>query len=88
MKDLSKYIVVDEKVLGGKPTIKGTRLSVEFILKLLAEGWSEAQILENYPRLTREALQTVYTYLYRCYEYHKERRGPYFLSSYSSGDSG
>jgi uncharacterized protein (DUF433 family) len=35
----------------GKPTIKGTRLSVDHIVGLLAQGWSDEQILENYPRL-------------------------------------
>jgi len=47
------------EVLGGKPTVKGTRLSVEFILGLLAAGWSEEQILENYPQLSRQALQEI-----------------------------
>ena len=45
------YITSDPEVLCGKPIIKGTRLSVEFILNLLAEGWSAEQILENYPML-------------------------------------
>ncbi len=47
-------IVVDEAVLAGKPVIRGTRLSVDFILELLAEGWSHEDILANYPRLQRE----------------------------------
>ena len=42
-------IVIDEAVLTGKPVIKGTRLAVEFIIDLLAHGWSEAEILKNYP---------------------------------------
>jgi len=45
------YIVSDHNVLLGKPTIKGTRLSVDHIVGLLAQGWSDEQILENYPRL-------------------------------------
>ena len=40
-------IVIDEAVLAGKPVIKGTRLAVEFIIDLLARGWSETEILEN-----------------------------------------
>jgi uncharacterized protein (DUF433 family) len=44
------YIHADPRVLNGKPTIKGTRLSVEFILNLLANGWSQETILENYPQ--------------------------------------
>jgi len=47
-------IVADPKVLAGKPAIKGTRLAVEFILDLLAEGWSEAEILQNYPLSTHK----------------------------------
>ena len=47
-------IDIDPDVLVGKPVIKGTRLSVEFIVELLARGWTEAQILENYPGITRE----------------------------------
>lgn len=45
-------IVLDPKVMVGKPTVKGTRLTVEFIIELLAQGWSEAEILRNYPGLT------------------------------------
>lgn len=47
-------ITVDSAVLVGKPLIKGTRLSVEFIVGLLAQGWSEAEILRNYPGIERE----------------------------------
>lgn len=47
-------IVVDPNVLVGKPVIKGSRLAVEFIVELLAQGWSEQDILRNYPGLTHE----------------------------------
>ncbi len=40
------------KVMVGKPIVKGTRLTVEFIIDLLAQGWSEAEILRNYSGLT------------------------------------
>ena len=60
------YIHSDKNVLLGKSTIKGTRLSVEFILQLLAQGWSEQAILEDYPRLTKESLQAVYAYIWEC----------------------
>ncbi len=56
------YIHADAAVLAGKPIIKGTRLSVDFLLGLLAEGWSEARILENYPQLSHEALQAVFAF--------------------------
>ena len=60
------YIVSDKEVLLGKPTIKGTRISVEHIVGLLAQGWTENQILENYPRLTKESLQSVFVYIQDC----------------------
>lgn len=47
-------IIIDPKILVGKPVVKGTRLSVDFILELLAQGWSEAEVLRNYPGLARE----------------------------------
>ncbi|GAB3498636.1 hypothetical protein GCM10027341_20540 [Spirosoma knui] len=59
-----EYIVANEKVLSGKPTIKGTRLSVEFLLERLADGWTEQDLLDNYPRLTKEALQAVFAYVH------------------------
>ena len=50
-------ITVDPSVLVGKPVIRGTRIAVEFILELLAEGWTHEQILENYTHLTGEDIQ-------------------------------
>ena len=47
-----EHIVIDPKILAGKPIVKGTRLSVEFIIELLAQDWTEQQILENYPGIT------------------------------------
>jgi uncharacterized protein (DUF433 family) len=55
-----EYIHTDAAVLAGKPVVRGTRLSVDFLLGLLAEGWSEPQILENYPQLSHQALQAVF----------------------------
>lgn len=60
------HIVSDKNILLGKPTIKNTRISVEFLIGLLAQGWSEEQILENYPRLKKEDLQALFTYLHYC----------------------
>ena len=57
------YIETNDNVLSGKPVIKGTRLSVEYIINLLASGWSEIQIFENYPRLSKESLQAVFLYI-------------------------
>ena len=47
-------IALDPAVLNGKPVIRGTRLSVEFVIGLMAEGWSEADILASYPGTTHE----------------------------------
>ena len=58
----SERIVTDAGTCGGRPRVKGTRISVEFLLGLKASGWSEERILENYPHLTREDLQAVFAY--------------------------
>ncbi|HLA27265.1 MAG TPA: DUF433 domain-containing protein [Syntrophales bacterium] len=60
------FIHSDSQVLLGKPVVKGTRLSVEFILGLYAEAWTEDQILENYPNLTKESLLAVFAYTREC----------------------
>jgi uncharacterized protein (DUF433 family) len=46
----------------GSFVIIGTRLSIEFILELFSEGWTEQQILESYPTLTTDALQAVFAF--------------------------
>ncbi|MBM4019666.1 MAG: DUF433 domain-containing protein [Planctomycetes bacterium] len=61
-------IALDPNVLVGKPVIKGTRLAVEFVVGLLAQGWSEADILANYPGITREDILA-------CLAYAQERLG-------------
>jgi len=50
------WIVRDPEVLGGKPCIRGTRISVEFVLELLASGASREEILETYPQIAAEGL--------------------------------
>jgi len=55
-------ITVDPKILVGKPIIKGTRISVQFIIDLLARGWSFEQILHEYDHLQREDLQACLAY--------------------------
>ncbi len=55
-------IVIDPGVLSGKPIVKGTRLAVEFIVELLAQGWTEAEILKNYPGITREDILACLAY--------------------------
>jgi len=51
---MTERIVLDPAVLTGKPVIRGTHLSVEFVIGLLADGWSEADILHNYPGITHD----------------------------------
>lgn len=60
--DWGEYIQSDPKLLGGKPVVRGTRLAVDFILGLLADGWTEQQVLDNYPTLTVEGLRAVFAY--------------------------
>jgi uncharacterized protein (DUF433 family) len=60
--DWQSQISIDTDVLVGKPVIKGARLSVEFIIDLLAQGWPEEQIVRNYPGLTPEKIQACLGY--------------------------
>ena len=62
----SEFIKSDPDILLGKPVVKGTRLSVDFILGLYAEGWTEDQILQNYPGLSKESLLAVFAYTREC----------------------
>ncbi len=55
-------ITLDPDVLAGKPVIAGTRLAVEFIIGLLADGWTEADILRNYRGLTHEDIVACLAY--------------------------
>ncbi len=55
-------IILDPAILKGKPIVKGTRLAVEFVIDLLAQGWSNADILENYPGLTNDDIRAWLAY--------------------------
>jgi len=57
-----EHIVVDPEILVGKPVIKGSRIAVEFLLELLAEGWSHDAILKNYPQLSADDIQAALHY--------------------------
>jgi uncharacterized protein (DUF433 family) len=61
-KDWRSRITVDPEVLIGKPIIKGTRIAVEHILDLLANGWTVRDILKNYPQLRREDVAAALKY--------------------------
>ena len=54
--------VSDPKILGGKPCVRGTRLSVEFLLELAASGATPEQILAQYPQLTQDGLAAAFRY--------------------------
>ncbi|MFN0169829.1 MAG: DUF433 domain-containing protein [Bryobacteraceae bacterium] len=58
----TERIVVDPKVLAGKPVVRGTRISVELVVELLAAGWSHAQILTSYPHLSEEDIRACLAY--------------------------
>lgn len=55
-------IVANPRILGGKPIVEGTRLSVEHILGLLASGMSHDEIIADYPLLTEESIRAVLAY--------------------------
>lgn len=61
-RDWKKHIALDPAVLTGKPVVKGTRLAVEFVLGLLAQGWSESEIRRNYPGLTQAQILACVAY--------------------------
>jgi len=62
--DWQNYITNDPSVLVGKPLVKGTRLSVEFVLDLISQGWAEEEILRNY-HLKREQMLACVAYAQR-----------------------
>jgi uncharacterized protein (DUF433 family) len=60
--DWQDRITLDPGILVGKPIVKGTRISVEFIVDLLARGWTAEQVLLEYDHLTREDIQACLFY--------------------------
>jgi uncharacterized protein (DUF433 family) len=58
--DWQDRIEATSEVCFGKPRIKGTRISVEFLMARFADGWTEAEVLDAYPQLTRADLQAVF----------------------------
>ena len=62
MTTTNPFITLDPDILSGKPVIRGTRLAVEFIIGLLADGWSEAEIIANYPGVTHETILACLAY--------------------------
>lgn len=60
--DWRERIVVDPSILVGKPVVRGTRMSVEFVIDLLARGWSTDQVLHEYDHLRLEDIQACLSY--------------------------
>lgn len=62
MKELQERIIIDSKIMAGKPVIKGTRITVDLVLRLLIQGMEAEQILENYPHLKKEDILAAIEY--------------------------
>lgn len=62
MEEIKKYIEINPKILVGKPVIVGTRISIELILKLIAQGWKEEDIIKEYPNLKKEHIRAALLY--------------------------
>lgn len=60
--DWKTRIILDPKVLVGKPVIKGTRISVELVIDLLGRGYTTQQVIEQYPHITAEDVQACLAY--------------------------
>ncbi len=60
--DWRERIAVDPKVLVGKPVIKGTRISVEFVVDLLARGWTPEQVVREYDHITADDVRACLAY--------------------------
>jgi uncharacterized protein (DUF433 family) len=61
-KEIFKRIVCDPDILSGKPVIQGTRISVEFLMELLANNWIHEDIIENYPQIKKEDILSALAY--------------------------
>lgn len=59
---MKERIIVDPEVMVGKPVIRGTRIPVDLILKLIAQGMTVEEILEDYPHITREDIKAALEY--------------------------
>lgn len=64
--DWREQIHSDPEIRAGKPVVKGTRLTVDFLLGLLGAGWTESQLLDNYPALTPAGIRAVFAFAAEC----------------------
>jgi len=65
---IMKCIEINPKILAGKPIIAGTRISVELIVKLVAQGWKEEEIIKEYPVLKKEDIRAALLYAEKIIE--------------------
>jgi uncharacterized protein (DUF433 family) len=68
MSDWRTHIEQRPDAMDGRPYFKGTRLTVRHILERLADGWSAAELLDSYPRLTAEHIRAALAYAADCVE--------------------
>lgn len=61
-KEIFKQIVFDPEILNGKPHLKGTRISVEFLMELLANNWTHEEIMENFPQIKKDDILAALEY--------------------------
>ncbi|OGC02764.1 hypothetical protein A2V82_11750 [candidate division KSB1 bacterium RBG_16_48_16] len=69
--NISSRITVDPHVMVGKPTVRGLRITVEQLLKALARGITESELLDEYPELEKEDFQAIYAYVAELVESEK-----------------
>ena len=62
-KGLNKRIVINPEVMVGKPVIRGTRIPVDTIIRLLAQGMTQEELLEDYPKLKKEDIKAALEYV-------------------------
>lgn len=68
MMNLLDHIEINPKILLGKPIIRGTRIPVELIVKLIAQGWTHEEILSEYPALKQEDIKAALLYAEKVLE--------------------
>jgi uncharacterized protein (DUF433 family) len=66
MEDLMDRVIIDPEIMVGKPVIKGTRITVNLIIHLLANGVAETEILADYPDLKKEDIKAALLYASNC----------------------
>lgn len=61
-KQLLEPVTINPRIMAGKPVIRGTRVPVELLVRMVAQGISEEEIMKEYPRLAREDIRAALTY--------------------------